>query len=272
MPGGSSTCWSAGSGARRLPGRGGHQPRAPTSNRPSTAAIHRCDVALVIIGDGLGDTLRPHRSTPRCARRLRPAEVAAALASGVPVVPVLVDGAPCPSTEQLPEDLAPLARRQAVIVRDDTWHQDIDALVRRLQHEEVIAPRRRRSQADRRRGAGGARGPRLRSPSGWLAATAAMSAATRPRGRRDHGLPGAELARGSRSPSPRRPRPRPSGRCASLLFTVRSARTRPRGVAALPSTSRSATRASRRADRPFNEALFRTVLVDGPRAGRRAGA
>ena len=49
-----------------------------------------------------------------------------------------------PSTEQLPEDLEPLSRRQAVTIRDDTWHQDIDALVRRLQHDEVVGPPTRR--------------------------------------------------------------------------------------------------------------------------------
>jgi hypothetical protein len=49
-----------------------------------------------------------------------------------------------PSTEQLPTDLEPLSRRQAVAIRDDAWHQDIDALVRRLQHDEVVGPPKRR--------------------------------------------------------------------------------------------------------------------------------
>ena len=113
-------------------------------DRAIDAAIHRSDVVLVIIGEDWatlsGPTGRRLDAHDDYVRR----EVAAALTSGVPVVPVLVGGATMPVAAQLPDDLAPLARRQAVIVRDDTWHQDIDALVRRLQHEEVIAPRRRR--------------------------------------------------------------------------------------------------------------------------------
>jgi hypothetical protein len=71
-------------------------------------------------------------------------EVGAALAAGVRVVPVLVDRAELPTPEDLPDALRPLAQRQAVALRDATWHQDVDALVRRLEGEELIdTPRRR---------------------------------------------------------------------------------------------------------------------------------
>jgi hypothetical protein len=60
------------------------------------------------------------------------------------VVPVLVDRAELPTPDDLPEPLRPLAQRQAVALRDATWHQDVDALVRRLEGEELIdTPRRR---------------------------------------------------------------------------------------------------------------------------------
>jgi hypothetical protein len=45
-------------------------------------------------------------------------EVGAALASGRPVVPVLVGGAQLPRANELPDDLEPLVRRQAFTVRD----------------------------------------------------------------------------------------------------------------------------------------------------------
>jgi hypothetical protein len=62
----------------------------------------------------------------------------------VRVVPVLVDRAELPTPGDLPEALRPLAQRQAVALRDATWHQDVDALVRRLEGEELIdTPRRR---------------------------------------------------------------------------------------------------------------------------------
>ena len=56
-------------------------------------------------------------------------EIATALARGTRVIPVLVDGAAMPSADQLPEPLNGLARRNAAIVRDDTFEQDFDLLV-----------------------------------------------------------------------------------------------------------------------------------------------
>ena len=61
---------------------------------------------------------------------------------------MLVGGADLPAPGELPEPLRPLATRQAVALRDATWHQDVDALVRRLEGEELI-------ESPRRRGLGG---------------------------------------------------------------------------------------------------------------------
>ena len=108
-------------------------------------AIAHCDATLVVIGS---DWLT--MSGPDGTRRLDEPddyvrrEVGAALAAGVRVVPVLVDRAELPTPEDLPEGLRPLAHRQAVALRDATWHQDVDGLVRRLEGEDLIdAPRRR---------------------------------------------------------------------------------------------------------------------------------
>jgi hypothetical protein len=120
---------------------------APGADFPQQVAdaIAQSDAALVVIGsDWL--TMRGPDGTPRLddsddyVRR----EVSAALAAGVRVVPVLVDRAELPAADDLPEPLRPLATRQAVTLRDATWHQDVDALIRRLEGEELIeAPRRR---------------------------------------------------------------------------------------------------------------------------------
>jgi hypothetical protein len=56
-------------------------------------------------------------------------EIAAALARlDVLVVPVLVGGATMPAADDLPERLRGLGRKQALVIRDETWEQDADRL------------------------------------------------------------------------------------------------------------------------------------------------
>jgi hypothetical protein len=59
------------------------------------------------------------------------------------VVPVLVGEASLPSEDQLPDDLKALARRQAVELRDETWSEDVEMLVRRLEGKETVGRPRR---------------------------------------------------------------------------------------------------------------------------------
>jgi hypothetical protein len=56
-------------------------------------------------------------------------EIAAALRQGKRVIPVLVNGAQMPRTDQLPADLAPLARRNAVRLTHERFRTDCDGLV-----------------------------------------------------------------------------------------------------------------------------------------------
>lgn len=67
-------------------------------------------------------------------------ELAMALARDeVTVVPVLVAGAALPTARDLPAVLAPLARRQAVALRDDRFDDDVAALLARLSAAGVAA-------------------------------------------------------------------------------------------------------------------------------------
>lgn len=98
-----------------------------------TAALAVSDATLVVIGpDWLapaGDTGRPRIDDPDdWVHR----EVVAALASGQPVVPVLVGGAALPPADALPPDLQPLTGRQAFVLNDEDWHHDLDGLLARL--------------------------------------------------------------------------------------------------------------------------------------------
>jgi hypothetical protein len=89
-------------------------------------ALDRADAALVVIGPRWlapgPDGDRPRLFDDQDVVR---AELVAALAR-CRVVPVLVGGARMPTIAQLPEDVRPLAHLQAVSLRDETWHRDLD--------------------------------------------------------------------------------------------------------------------------------------------------
>ena len=59
-------------------------------------------------------------------------EVAAALAAGLRVIPLLIDGAAMPTEAQLPDDLRPLARRNALEIDNTRFAADIERLVAAL--------------------------------------------------------------------------------------------------------------------------------------------
>ena len=59
-------------------------------------------------------------------------ETAAALKRDIPVIPVLVQGAPAPKPDQLPDDLKELAFRNAVELTHARWDSDIQVLIKAL--------------------------------------------------------------------------------------------------------------------------------------------
>jgi hypothetical protein len=63
-------------------------------------------------------------------------EIATALSQGKPVIPLLVNGAPMPGPDQLPEDIAPLALRNALELVDRYWKWGIRDLFEAL--EEIV--------------------------------------------------------------------------------------------------------------------------------------
>jgi hypothetical protein len=99
--------------------------------------LSSCRVMLVIIGREWLTAEDPRLKTPRLDNpedfvRL---EVATALRNEqVRVVPVLVEGAAMPPSEELPEDLRPLARRHAVELSESRWDADIARLLQVIGH------------------------------------------------------------------------------------------------------------------------------------------
>ena len=93
-------------------------------------AVGGCAVLLAVIGRSwltcVDEQGRRRLDDPQDFIRL---EIGSALARKVRVVPVLVEGAQMPPVEALPEDLRPLARLQAVELRDSRWDSDVEALI-----------------------------------------------------------------------------------------------------------------------------------------------
>lgn len=84
-------------------------------------AVGSCEALIVIIGDewlSAESAGRRRLDDPADFVRI---ETATALARGIRVVPVLVEGAVMPRADQLPADLAPLTRRQAVELSHKQW-------------------------------------------------------------------------------------------------------------------------------------------------------
>jgi hypothetical protein len=96
--------------------------------------VTQCEIVLALIGLGWAGNSDPKTGQRRLENptdfvRI---EICAALSRGIPVVPVLLDGAPMPDVEQLPEDMRKLASRQAEFVGYRTFEADVDRLIRRL--------------------------------------------------------------------------------------------------------------------------------------------
>ncbi len=94
-------------------------------------AVGGCAVLVAVIGPEWlttpGEDGRPRLHDPDDFVRI---EVEGALRRGIPVVPVLVDGAPMPRREDLPPGLEDLAYRNATVVRPDPdFHRDVDRLI-----------------------------------------------------------------------------------------------------------------------------------------------
>jgi hypothetical protein len=126
-----------------------HDVTAISPGQDYSVAIDRAladtDAALVVIGPGWLTAV-----TPQGARRLLEAddyvhlELARALGRDIRVIPVLVGGARLPEAAELPDDLQELAQRQALELHNETWHHDVDGLVRSLRGEPAVSANRRR--------------------------------------------------------------------------------------------------------------------------------
>src|SRR5947209_11577218 len=100
-------------------------------------AVGSCEILIALIGRSWltsRDEAERRLDNPNDFVRL---EIATALARGVRVIPVLVQGAQVPRPQDLPEDLLSLSRRNALELSDLRWKYDVDQLIGAL--EKVLA-------------------------------------------------------------------------------------------------------------------------------------
>lgn len=104
------------------------------------SAVGSCQLLLAVVGpewlktaDGAGRRLDDPADFVRI-------EISAALQRDIRVIPVLVGGASLPSADLLPADLASLARRQAVELRDARWDSDTAELVGTIERHLGLQP------------------------------------------------------------------------------------------------------------------------------------
>jgi hypothetical protein len=92
--------------------------------------VSSCDVLVAVIGErwlsAADEEGRRRLDNPEDFVRV---EVGTALKRGVRVIPALVEGALMPQASQLPEDLKPLARRNALSVSHDRFRADSERLI-----------------------------------------------------------------------------------------------------------------------------------------------
>ena len=112
--------------------------------------VGKCDALVAVIGRAWnpvgGKENRPRLDDPNDFVRV---EIEAALARGIRVIPVLVDGAAMPRAEDLPECLKKLVRRQGIEISHTRFHSDVERLARALSLLEDELRQREAAEAER---------------------------------------------------------------------------------------------------------------------------
>ena len=112
-------------------------------------SVGSCDVLIAVIGRHwlVSSDKKDRRRLDNPADFVR-IEIATALRRDIRVIPVLVEGAPVPEVDQLPDDLKALVRRNAVEVSHSRFNADFGRLVKAIERvlENADAERKRREK------------------------------------------------------------------------------------------------------------------------------
>ncbi len=103
------------------------------------AMLQRAFCMVVIIGPGWASDERLHDPND-----LHREEIRTALQRAIQIIPVLVNGATMPRKDDLPEDIRPLVRRQAVEITDTRWDYDVGRVIEKVEQVLADSPKRQR--------------------------------------------------------------------------------------------------------------------------------
>jgi hypothetical protein len=100
--------------------------------------IGKCDTVLVLIGPNwLNAREKDRRRRLESKDDMVRMEILAAINRQVAIVPVLIDGTPIPLESELPDELRPLCKRQAVNFRHTDFRHSIESIVRLVRRPRV---------------------------------------------------------------------------------------------------------------------------------------
>lgn len=95
-------------------------------------AVGSCDALIALMGQGWVVSRGPAALDPTGPSDFVRLEIATALRRDIRVIPVLLNGRKMPVTDELPEDLLPLLRRNAVELSTTRFNADVDRLIETL--------------------------------------------------------------------------------------------------------------------------------------------
>ena len=117
------------------------------------AQVAASDIVLAVIGPRWAELMAQRQGDPDDFVAI---EIQSALDRKKRVIPVLVNGAPMPKAETLPESIRKLARRNAVGLRPDRFKADVQGLVTALKEQLVVAEAERNANTEAERAAAAA--------------------------------------------------------------------------------------------------------------------